>query len=41
MQDGVDNSLNAKQEACLSNCVDRFVDSAIILTSRFNSRISK
>lgn len=40
MSDGVDSYLSSRQEKCLENCADRFVDAVIIGTSRINQRIS-
>ena len=40
MQDGVDSRLSSRQESCLTYCADRFVDSVIILTNKFNQRLS-
>ncbi len=40
MQDGVDSRLSSRQESCLTYCADRFVDSVILLTNKFNQRLS-
>ena len=40
MSDGVDSYLSSKQEKCLENCADRFVDATIIATNRINQRLS-
>merc|ERR1712127_320215 len=39
MQDGVDSYLYSKQETCLKNCVDRYVDSLVLATNKFNQRM--
>ncbi|RNA33398.1 mitochondrial import inner membrane translocase subunit Tim8 [Brachionus plicatilis] len=40
MSDGVDSYLSSRQEKCLENCADRFVDAIVIGTSRINQRIA-
>lgn len=39
MQDGVDSYLSSRQESCLGNCVERYVDSLVLATNKFNQRM--
>ncbi len=39
MQDGVDSYLSGRQESCLKYCVDRYVDSLVLATNKFNQRM--
>ncbi|XP_071787105.1 mitochondrial import inner membrane translocase subunit Tim8 B-like [Asterias amurensis] len=35
------NKLDSKTETCLVNCVERFIDSTLTMTNRFQQLISK
>ena len=39
MQDGVDSRLSSRQESCLNYCVDRYIDSLVLATNKFNQRM--
>lgn len=40
MADGVDSRLSSKQESCLTFCTDRFIDSVLVSTNRYNQRVA-
>lgn len=35
------NKLDSKSEICLQNCVDRFIDTSLLITNRFAQLIQK
>lgn len=35
------NKLDSKSETCLTNCVDRFIDTSLLVTNRFAQLIQK
>uniref|UniRef100_A0A0K8TQU0 Mitochondrial import inner membrane translocase subunit n=1 Tax=Tabanus bromius TaxID=304241 RepID=A0A0K8TQU0_TABBR len=35
------NKLDSKTETCLSNCVDRFIDTSLLITNRFAQLLQK
>ncbi|CAO1407546.1 unnamed protein product [Diamesa serratosioi] len=35
------NKLDGKTEQCLSNCVDRFIDTSLLITNRFAQMLQK
>jgi hypothetical protein len=35
-----DNELSSKQEACLGYCADRFLDTTMLITQKFNQRFN-
>ena len=36
-----DSKLGSRTETCISNCVDRFIDSTLFITNRFAQLLSK
>lgn len=38
MSDGVDSYLSSRQESCLGYCADRYIDTILTITNRFNQR---
>lgn len=41
MVDKPSSKLDGKTEACLTNCVERFIDASLAITQRFSSVIQK
>ena len=37
----VGNKLDSRQETCISNCVERFIDTALNITNRFQQVLSQ
>jgi len=35
------NKLDSRTETCLSNCVDRFIDTSLLITNRFAQLLQK
>lgn len=35
------SKLDSKTETCLSNCVDRFIDTSLLITNRFSQLLQK
>ena len=33
--------LDYKQESCMSNCVERFIDTSLVIAQRFQSKLDK
>lgn len=35
------NKLDSRSESCLSSCVDRFIDTSLLITTRFSQFLQK
>jgi len=41
MPDKISTKLDSRTESCLSNCVERFIDTSLAITQRFGNLIEK
>lgn len=39
--DRLGSKMDSKTETCLTNCVDRFIDTSVFITQRFSNMLSK